>query len=209
MVDQYSGLDVETHGLDCIRGATVSKLNAGCGAGWRRTQQMVGRALMALLVGAVAATGALAQDSRGDFDPNLLLADDAAAASDAGVRPRQVGANQEGRATSNGDQPALAPLRGELADYLAESTAEWSMAPGETVQGVLNRWAEYAGWSIVWDATRDYPVRASLSFARGTSFPDAVREVMKAVYRHNPTLKATVYRNKVVVITDDGSEALQ
>lgn len=146
------------------------------------------------------ATSALAADPV-DFDPALLLIEDA---QDAPRLPTQTAS----KANTPLDAP-LAPLEGDLADYLAEATGEWALAPGETLQGVLVRWADYAGWAIVWDASRDYPIQASLAFPRGTPFTEAVREVLKAVWRHNPTLKATVYKNKVVVITDAGAEGVQ
>jgi hypothetical protein len=30
---------------------------------------------------------------------------------------------------------------------------------------------------------------------------------MRAIWRTNPSIKATVYKNKVIVVTDDGMEA--
>jgi hypothetical protein len=170
--------------------------------------------LAALMSGPAAAEEPL------DFDPALLLEEESATpgaesapASDprAAKGPRLASSRAATPPKPDRTPPAaeapLAPLEGELADYLAESTAEWSMAPGDTLRGVLQRWSQYAGWSIVWEATRDYPVQANLTFPRGTAFQDAVRQVMRAIWRTNPSIKATVYKNKVIVVTDDGMEA--
>jgi len=100
----------------------------------------------------------------------------------------------------------VAPLDGEILDYLSDTATEWSLEPGETLQLGLSRWCGEAGWSLVWLAGNDYPIQAGLQFPAGTTFRDAVRETLKAVWRQNPTLKATVYKNRVLVITDAGSE---
>jgi hypothetical protein len=99
-------------------------------------------------------------------------------------------------------RPRLAPLQGELLDYVSQSTVVWQLRTGETLRDALNRWSRDAGWTLIWKASRDYRIDAPLALPTGTSYREAVKTVVRAVWRSNPTLHATAYTNQVLVIQD-------
>lgn len=96
----------------------------------------------------------------------------------------------------------LAPLDLTLVDQISHHTLVFDVAAGETLHTTFLRWTGRAGYSLVWRAQREYPLDTSMVFARGTTFDDAVRQAVHAVWQNSPTLKATLYRNKVLVITE-------
>jgi hypothetical protein len=108
------------------------------------------------------------------------------------------GAVSGGAATS----PDVAPLPAELRAYLMQEAHEWTLRPGDTLRDALERWADKAGYKLIWNTQRDYPIEAGVTFPVGTSFLEASRQVMRAAWRSNPGIKATVYANHVIVVTD-------
>lgn len=96
----------------------------------------------------------------------------------------------------------LAPLDGDLLNLLSETVSEWDMQPGETLRSALTRWCEASGWSLAWRVDRDFPIDAPLRFKPGTSFSEAVRQTMRAVWQTHPGLKARMYQNNVIVVTE-------
>lgn len=62
----------------------------------------------------------------------------------------------------------------------------------------LARWAAQAGWQVVWDSPRDFPVTAKAS-VQG-SFEEAVTQLVESLARSDSPMQAQIYRNKVVRI---------
>lgn len=116
-----------------------------------------------------------------------------------------VSANEGAAAAQPAQAPEtveLAPLDDALFGAIAESVSAYELAAGETLRSALERWAGEAGWTLVWSAKSDYRVDAPLSFPAGTRIQDAVRAVMRGMWAQTPGLKATLYRNNVIVITE-------
>jgi len=101
-----------------------------------------------------------------------------------------------------GGGAALAPLEDDLLNALAVTTSRFDLRPGETLRAALTRWTQDAGWQLVWDSSRDYRIEAGMTFPRGTTLNDAIKETIHSVWMANPTLKADLYRNNVLVITE-------
>lgn len=155
-----------------------------------------------------------------DFDPNLLLSEDAPPASPTPAPAPQAGKPTRPAApatpnkavptarTESRPEATLAPLDGELLSYVQESTSHWQLRNGESLRTALSRWSSDAGWTLVWKASREYRIEAPLNLPAGTPYKDAVKAVVRAVWRSNPSLHATVYGNHVLVI-EDGKDASQ
>jgi hypothetical protein len=114
-----------------------------------------------------------------------------------------AGAEEPPRSTDDAAETGLfAPLDDDILGALAESVGSYELAAGETLREGLARWCTDAGWTLVWRASRDYRVDANLRFPAGTSLREAVKQAVRAVWLHNPAIKATVYKNQVIVITE-------
>jgi hypothetical protein len=104
------------------------------------------------------------------------------------------------------DTAPLAPLpQGMLGDVGA--TLNFDLRIGETLRAALTRWAEQAGWALVWQTDVDYQIQAAAQFPAGTSFKDALRQTMQAFWQQTRWLQATVYKNHVVVVQGQGRSA--
>lgn len=83
----------------------------------------------------------------------------------------------------------------------AQSSGGWSVAAGSTLQSTLSAWAGREGWDLVWDAPRDYRIRASARL--GPDFQSAVRALADAVNMTSPDLTVTLYLgNRVIHVRD-------
>lgn len=125
----------------------------------------------------------------------LALACGGVAASDGGASAQEPEPLQA--------EVELAPLDDALFGAIAETVSAYELAAGETLRGAMERWASEAGWTLVWSAKNDYRVDAPLSFPAGTRIQDAIRAVMRGMWAQSPGLKATLYRNQVIVITEN------
>ena len=77
----------------------------------------------------------------------------------------------------------------------------WSVVSGSTLQSTLSAWAAREGWVLVWDAPRDYRIRASARL--GPDFQSAVRALADAVNMTSPDLTVTLYLgNRVIHVRD-------
>lgn len=100
--------------------------------------------------------------------------------------------------------PASAPAAVEptaTADWIALSTedaSDWSflLADG-TVHQALQRWARVAGWQLVWEVDRDFPIDAEVSL-RG-NFLAALTQAMAALRDTDFPLQARVQAQTRVV----------
>lgn len=99
----------------------------------------------------------------------------------------------------------FAPLDEEILGALAETVAAYELAAGETLRDALTRWCSDAGYTLVWRSDRDYRIDAALRFPAGTQIREALKQTVRAVWRHNPDIKATVYKNNVIVISEGRS----
>lgn len=187
------------------------------------------RALMGALLLAMGAAPAMAEEPAPlDFDPGLLLESQSEGrpVEVRGAAPKTAPVPTQNRAPAGARPPAvpqaasvetlviepdgrypaaapaIAPLHGDLLEYVAEKTAAWSVRAGETLEDALRRWATEAGWSLVWRAGGRYVAEVSMTYPPGTTFREAARETIGAYWRENPSLRAEPYRNKVLVVSD-------
>ncbi len=101
-----------------------------------------------------------------------------------------------------GGAQGLAPLENDLLNALAVSTSTFDVRPGETLRAVLTRWTQDAGWQLVWQSSKDYKIEAGVTFPRGTTMQQALRETVHSVWMVNPTIKVELYKNNVLVVTE-------
>ena len=58
--------------------------------------------------------------------------------------------------------------------------SEWTFTHADgTVHHAISRWAREAGWQLVWEAERDFPIDAEVTL-RG-DFAEALRQAMRAL----------------------------
>jgi hypothetical protein len=103
------------------------------------------------------------------------------------------------------DTTPIAPLPTDLVAAFDTSTIMYTLHPNETLRGVLTRWSKDAGWTLIWETDVDYTIDASATFPIGTSYKEAVKETMHAFWERTRWLRATSYRNNVIVITGSNS----
>lgn len=82
----------------------------------------------------------------------------------------------------------------------SEMSGTWVVQRGDMLSNVLNRWAQTAGYTVVWDSSTDYMIQSNAAL-QGT-FPDAVGQVIQSFADANPPVSAEFYvANKTVVVT--------
>lgn len=106
----------------------------------------------------------------------------------------------------------LAPLNtADVAQLLAGGTAAFELRSGESLRSGLTRWTSDAGWELVYPpSVKEVTITVPIAFPAGTKFEDAVRDTMRAIWvqhartadRNEKTLKASLYRNRVLVIEE-------
>ena len=90
---------------------------------------------------------------------------------------------------------------GRLVSTEAQPAPGYSVVSGSTLQSTLSAWAAREGWVLVWDAPRDYRIRASARL--GPDFQSAVRALADAVNMTSPDLTVTLYLgNRVIHVRD-------
>lgn len=97
-------------------------------------------------------------------------------------------------------QPALAPLGSDLAAAVGEE-GDFSLHPGQTLKEAFARWAQSAGYALIWSAPIDLPIEADVTFPPGTRFEDAVRLTLGAFWQSKHAVVGKLYRNRVLVIS--------
>jgi hypothetical protein len=80
------------------------------------------------------------------------------------------------------------------------TTGSWTVRPGETLYGVLERWSREAGWSKPeWSGDFDYPISTAAGFSG--DFVAAVSDLLRNYGDAEPPLRARIFtRNRVVVV---------
>ena len=125
----------------------------------------------------------------------------------------------EQRAAAAGLPPASGPAGRDGQSDEAAAGTEWMVEAGahKTLRGVLENWARQAGWTLVWNSTRDYAVGSSPEQAPGSSPGQALRAVFRGGFLEavdqllagdttRRTLSALAYKaNRHLVIEDAGA----
>jgi hypothetical protein len=157
------------------------------------------------VAGPSAGTGAATQAER-DAD---------AAASTAAAASGSTSHAGTSSATVHGAVPALAAT---VAAASTASTASsvpavppppplptWRIELSDrTVRAALTRWAQQAGWQLIWEAPVDFSVDAPAAVT-GT-FDQALQSVVAALANSNAPVQAILYRgNKVLRIVEKGA----
>ena len=125
----------------------------------------------------------------------------------------------EQRAAAAGFPPTSGPAGRDGQSDEAAAGTEWMVEAGahKTLRGVLENWARQAGWTLVWNSTRDYAVGSSPEQAPGSSRGQALRAVFRGGFLEavdqllagdttRRTLSALAYKaNRHLVIEDAGA----
>lgn len=83
-----------------------------------------------------------------------------------------------------------------------ESDDVWLAAAGRTMRGVLKEWGDHAGWTIVWQSDRDYPLDASASFTG--DFTTAATQLFDGFASAVPTPLGRFYKGNRVLVVEAG-----
>ena len=125
----------------------------------------------------------------------------------------------EQRAAAAGFPPTSGPAGRDGQSDEAAAGTEWMVEAGahKTLRGVLENWARQAGWTLVWNSTRDYAVGSGPEQAPGSSPGQALRAVFRGGFLEavdqllagdttRRTLSALAYKaNRHLVIEDAGA----
>lgn len=81
-----------------------------------------------------------------------------------------------------------------------DNVQDWVAKPGDTVQGLLMKWSEESGWTLIWKLDRDYILEAGVVF-RGT-YMDVAMALLRSFARAMPAPIGTFYKgNRVLVVS--------
>ena len=125
----------------------------------------------------------------------------------------------EQRAAAAGFPPTSGSAGRDGQSDEAAAGTEWMVEAGahKTLRGVLESWARQAGWTLVWNSTRDYAVGSSPEQAPGSSPGQALRAVFHGGFLEavdlllagdttRRALSALAYKaNRYLVIEDAGA----
>lgn len=83
----------------------------------------------------------------------------------------------------------------------------WSAQAGESLRGVLQRWTEAAGWTLVWaiGTDRDVVFEADVAFPLGTSLREALTALFASLARGEAAAKACEYSNRTLRVVALGA----
>ncbi|AIO83412.1 toxin co-regulated pilus biosynthesis Q family protein [Burkholderia pseudomallei] len=100
-------------------------------------------------------------------------------------------------------QPPVADM--PVADVPLRTLPAWDVRVSDgTIRGVLSRWANTAGWQLVWDAPVDFSIDAQATL-RG-SFEDALQALVASLGRTSTPIQAILYRgNHVLRVVAQGA----
>lgn len=92
-----------------------------------------------------------------------------------------------------------------VADVPLRTLPAWDVRVSDgTIRGVLSRWANTAGWQLVWDAPVDFSIDAQATL-RG-SFEDALQALVASLGRTSTPIQAILYRgNHVLRVVAQGA----
>lgn len=88
------------------------------------------------------------------------------------------------------------------ADTPPAGEREWAIMAGTHLKATLEAWSREAGWTLIWDSTTDYRFRASAAFSG--SFEVAAADLIDALYRFHPEIRATFHLgNRVLHVEEE------
>lgn len=92
-----------------------------------------------------------------------------------------------------------------VTDVPLRTLPAWDVRVSDgTIRGVLSRWANTAGWQLVWDAPVDFSIDAQATL-RG-SFEDALQALVASLGRTSTPIQAILYRgNHVLRVVAQGA----
>lgn len=103
--------------------------------------------------------------------------------------------------------PAAQPPAADMpvTDVPLRTLPAWDVRVSDgTIRGVLSRWANTAGWQLVWDAPVDFSIDAQATL-RG-SFEDALQALVASLGRTSTPIQAILYRgNHVLRVVAQGA----
>ena len=118
--------------------------------------------------------------------------------ADKGEAIQTVGATEE---SGTVEQPVT--LKEKIA--FGEEVHDWEAPAGETLRGLLMRWGEMSGWTVIWKLDRDYNLEAGVVF-RG-KFTEVAAAFIRSFARATPAPIGTFYKgNRVLVINVQENE---
>ena len=88
---------------------------------------------------------------------------------------------------------------GTGAQNAEDPVEDWLAEEGQNLKSLLIEWGDRAGWRVVWNTNRNYPLTAGAMF-RGR-FADASAALIRTFARARPAPVATYYKgNRVLVV---------
>lgn len=111
-------------------------------------------------------------------------------------------------AAATAGQPPVADMPAAdmpVTDVPFRTLPAWDVRVSDgTIRGVLSRWANTAGWQLVWDAPVDFSIDAQATL-RG-SFEDALQALVASLGRTSTPIQAILYRgNHVLRVVAQGA----
>ena len=117
-----------------------------------------------------------------------LLPRPSLAASEAGIEASIEGGTHAGMAPAAADAAASAP----------RVASAWALTRDDvSVRQALQRWAGEAGWQLVWDIDRDFPIEAEVTLRGG--FLDAIAQAMAVLRDTDYPVQARVQSTARIV----------
>ena len=80
----------------------------------------------------------------------------------------------------------------------------WLAVPGNTLRDVLVDWGKRAGWTIVWQSDREYPLEAPAKFSG--DFVSAARRLFDGFATAMPAPLGNLYKENQVLVVVSGEE---
>lgn len=103
--------------------------------------------------------------------------------------------------SSDAESVAVAKDAPVQVEPLPAPKPEWIAEHGTTLRAAVEEWSSKAGWTVIWDASIDYPIVGTLRY-RG-EYLDAVRGIFLAHAHAARPLQADAYvGQKLVHVTE-------
>ncbi len=127
--------------------------------------------------------------------------------ADAAAKRLTVSNPGSGGGYASAPPAMVAPLRevsgGDVSSPMTPGVSGgYEVRAGDTVRETLRRWGAPAGWSVIWDASRDYTIEVSHRFDMESDFPAAAQALLDSYWRQGKPVKASMYSNKVLRVED-------
>ncbi len=137
-------------------------------------------------------------ENQASSDYVYVAANGQTASAGEGGAVQTVGATEDGGTV---EKPVT--LKEKIA--FGEEVHDWEAPAGETLRGLLMRWGEMSGWTVIWKLDRDYNLEAGVVF-RG-KFTEVAAAFIRSFARATPAPIGTFYKgNRVLVINVQENE---